>query len=294
MNQPFPQMQQDPDELVAKAVEQYAPVGRLLMFSGGNDSTVLAHRMRDSYDFLFHMDTGTSIDEGPRFSVRQFVQDFAQWVDKPLLVYSPGPDDTYESLVLKHGGFPGPAGHGRAYTRLKERQIEDALRHFKRGQHRLSTVMFLSGKRRAESGRRKRTTLGIEKREGSSQLYANPLIDWTTQDMRAYRLEREIPESPVAAMLHRSGECNCGAFAKASEERGMIEDLAPRSFTDPIRRLERLVEQQGDRWCRWGGYDRAGIRAGEDDEADPTCKPGIACSDCDGEEEDLNLLELAA
>jgi hypothetical protein len=43
----------------------------------------------------------------------------------------------------------------------------------------------------------------------------------------AHRREHALPESPAAALLHRSGECNCGAFAKASQERAMLQALYP-------------------------------------------------------------------
>lgn len=282
VNQPFPAMQEDPDAMVARAREQYPIVARLCMFSGGNDSLVLAHRMREHYDFLFHMDTGTGVDEGPEFSVRAFVQQFAQQIDKPLLVYSPAPGDSYESVVLNLGGFPGPAGHGRVYTRLKERQEEDALRQAKRifGSSRFDAVMFLSGKRREESKRRGKTTVGIEKKKGSSRIYVNPLIDWTRHDMRDYRREHSLEPSPVAALLHRSGECNCGAFSKTDEERLMLENYCPRTWAR-IAALEQRSEAQGERWCRWGGYDLNGIQATREDEPEPDAEAGVACSSCE-------------
>jgi len=60
--------------------------------------------------------------------------------------------------------------------------------------------------------------------------------------------------------MHRSGECNCGAFASAAHERATLKALYP-DFFRGIEALEAEVEAAGLRWCRWGGYDRDGNRA---------------------------------
>lgn len=237
-----------PESLIEEAIRRYQPVASFCLFSGGDDSKVLAHRCRDFYDELVFIDTGTAVDEsehgGP--SVRKFVQEFAAWIDKPLRIYDAG--DAYEKLVLEHGGFPGPAGHGRAYTRLKERQIEALVRDSKQGEHRRSKVMLLTGKRAAESKRRTKTTLGIDPRGG--QLYVNPLVDWTRNDMLQYRLANPMPESDVALLLHRSGECNCGAFAEPGEAE-MLASLFPCTWRR-IAALEDRARAAGVPACEWG------------------------------------------
>ena len=236
----------DPDTLIREATVEFLPVASFCLFSGGHDSTVLAHRCRDWYSELVHIDTGTAVP-----GVREYVEEYAAWLGKPLKVYEAG--DAFRRLVLEQGGFPGPAGHGRAYTRLKERQIEALVRDAKVGESRLSKVMLLTGKRSAESARRAKTTKGIDPRGG--QLYVNPLVDWTAQDMYAYRTEHKLPESPVAALLHRSGECNCGAFAEPGE-REMLRSLYPAWFEKTIAALERDAEAAGVPACRWGERPR--------------------------------------
>lgn len=316
---------QDPDELIRQAVAEHQPVASYCLFSGGNDSSVLAHRCRDRYDALAFIDTGTAVP-----GVREFVAEFAEWLGKPLVVYEAG--DAFERMVLgddvwwqrmsawrvavpgmtiadmeRHNkthygvgsgvartsrmnlegdvgtgtvnlgayphGFPSPPAHGRAYSRLKERQIEKLIREVKTG-GRMDRVMLLTGKRRQESARRGRTTQGIELRR--AQLYVNPLIDWSTYDMRAYRVEHELPENPVAALLHRSGECNCGAFAQAAEERGMLKGLWP-EWWQRIELMEAEAERRGIRWCRWGGYDVDGLMAKEASAE----AAGSLCTDCE-------------
>jgi 3'-phosphoadenosine 5'-phosphosulfate sulfotransferase (PAPS reductase)/FAD synthetase len=252
---------QEPESVISGARELFSPIASFCLFSGGNDSTVLAHRCRDAYQALMHIDTGTAVP-----GVREFVESYAKWLGKPLLVYEAG--DAFRDLVLEQGGFPGPAGHGRAYTRLKERQIEALVRDFKTGFPRTAKVMLLTGKRRAESARRAKTTAGVEARGG--QLFVNPLIDWTTYDMRAYRREHNLPESNVAALLHRSGECNCGAFAEEGE-REMLRALWPEWFVETIGALEQEAQAAGVPACRWG----------ERPPSDEAVDAGPLCSSCE-------------
>jgi 3'-phosphoadenosine 5'-phosphosulfate sulfotransferase (PAPS reductase)/FAD synthetase len=186
--------------------------------------------------------------------------------------------DAYRAMVLgekgQHAlGFPGPAQHGRAYNRLKERMIEKLLRETKVGHPRSARVLSLTGIRRAESKRRaKREPIT---RTGS-MVFCNPLIDWTNADMRDYRAEHDLPESPVAALLHMSGECVCGSMSSEGE-REMIRSLWPGWWEDRMAPIEREAEAQGIRYCRWGGFDLAGERAGDEDDSEPA---GELCSSC--------------
>lgn len=255
---------EDADDLIAKARGEHAPIATFCLFSGGGDSAVLAHRCRDDYEALVFIDTGTAVP-----GVCEHVERFAAWLGKPLKVYNSG--DAFRRMVLGGEtpafGFPGPAQHGRAYTRLKERQIEAALREAKVGHPRNARVLFLTGVRRAESARRS-TRHPITRR--SSAVFVNPLIDWTNAEMRAYRTEHALPESDVAALIHRSGECNCGSFA-APGEREMLRSLWPDWFERTIASLEREAEAAGIPACRWG----------ERPPDAPATDAGPLCSSCE-------------
>lgn len=270
---------EDPDDVIARAKAEHKPVATWCLFSGGNDSTVLAHRCREHYDGLAFIDTGTAVP-----GVAEFVAQFAEWIGKPLRVMHAG--DAYRKLVLgghvrKNGtvepgiGFPGPAMHSRSYFALKERQIRALLRESKIGHSKRARVLFLSGIRRAESRRRSRRE-PIDRLKGTAAVFANPLIDWTGQQMRQYRSAHKLPESDAAALMHRSGECNCGAFASAAQERATLQLLYPEFFKG-IEELEAEAQAAGLRWCRWGGYDRHGNRA--TDLARQSV--GLLCESCD-------------
>ena len=78
-------VREDPDEVVARARAEHKPVATWCLFSGGNDSTVLAHRCREHYDGLAFIDTGTAVP-----GVAEFVTEFAEWIGKPLRVLHAG------------------------------------------------------------------------------------------------------------------------------------------------------------------------------------------------------------
>jgi 3'-phosphoadenosine 5'-phosphosulfate sulfotransferase (PAPS reductase)/FAD synthetase len=270
---------EDPGQVVARARAEHEPVATWCLFSGGNDSTVLAHRCREYYDGLAWLDTGTAVP-----GVAEFVAEFANWIGKPLRVMHAG--DAFRKLVLggdvrKNGtvesgiGFPRPAMHTRSYKALKERQIKTLLREIKVGHSRRARVLFLTGIRRAESQRRSKRE-PINRLAGTAAVFVNPLIDWTEEDMYRYRSEHSIPESDAAALMHRSGECNCGAFASAAEERAMLKLFYPEFFAS-IEALEAEAEAAGLQWCRWGGYDQGGNRATDTKRQ----SVGLLCESCD-------------
>ncbi len=236
-----------PEAIIREAREAYAPIATWCLFSGGGDSAVLAHRCRDEYDGLAFIDTGTALP-----GVVEFVESFAAMLGKPLRVLEHD-HDAFRAMVLGTPGrpalgFPGPGQHHRAYQRLKERQIDRLLRETKAGHSRMDRVLFLTGVRRAESQRR-RTREPITKHRAA--VFANPLIDWSNEAMREYRAEHKLPQSDVAALTHRSGECNCGAFA-APGEREMLASLWPEWFERRIASLEREAEALGLPACKWG------------------------------------------
>lgn len=270
---------QTPESVIADAEERHGPfITRVCLFSGGNDSLATAHRCRDFYDELVWINTGTAVP-----GVAEFVQEAADWIGKPLRVYSAA-EGEYRRIVLGGAdhrgvekqplGFPGPMQHTRCYVNLKERAIEAMVREAKGGHPRTARVLALTGIRRAESARR-RSRAEVTKR--GSLVFANPLIDWTTRDLHAYREVHDFIESDVAALLHRSGECNCGAYA-APGEREMLRSLYPEWFAETIEPLEAEAERAGLECSRWGaGRDLLRRREATKHIADD--QPEL-CSDC--------------
>jgi len=238
-------------------------VGSVLLFSGGNDSNVLAHLMRGHITHFGHANTGIGIEQ-----TRQHVRDVARSWDIPLLEF---PGDSYRELVLERG-FPGPGQHFKMYQRLKERALRKIRRELVT-HSRKERVLFIAGRRRAESSRRESREIPEFEVEGSV-VWVSPLVHWTSADMRAYR-ERfpDTPTNEVSAMIHMSGECLCGAFA-AKGELDEIGFFFPEVRSE-IEVLEAEVEAAGipEPRCRWGwgAYrDTPGVH-----------QSGRMCSSCD-------------
>lgn len=260
--------------ILTRAVERHANVdGRALaatvvLFSGGNDSTVLAHLMRGRATHAAHANTTIGLEP-----TREFVrQTCAAWA-LPLLEFSPPRTcDHYENLVLEHG-FPGPGHHFKMYQRLKERALEEVRRQLVHNPYR-ERVIFLAGRRRTESARR--VSIPAVERRGST-VWVSPLVNWTTFDLSTYRLvEGDVPVNDVTKLIHMSGECLCGSFARPGER----EELAfwfP-DFETHLQNLERRVAGVAGipghrRIWGWG----ATVREPDTRRA----KTGALCSSCD-------------
>lgn len=263
-------------DTLAEAIDRIQHAGKRVvgivgLYSGGNDSTTLAHLFRGEVTHFGHANTGVGIE-----ATRQFVRDTCAGWDVPLLEQRLPEGQGYRDLVLGRvlssrgetkgmpvfdGGFPGPAMHWLMYQRLKERSLR-RIRARLVSDGRNERVVFLAGRRRQESERRKSRfgsgQLRPIEREGSV-VWVSPLINWGALDMNAYRRANpDVPRNEVSDLLHMSGECLCGAFAQR-EELDEIESWFPDDVA-PIRKLEREAVTLGGvppERCQWGwGADR--------------------------------------
>lgn len=255
--------------------------GVVILFSGGNDSTTLAHMFKDRATHAGHANTGIGIEQ-----TRQFVRDTCASWGLPLLEYKPRPGETYEDLVMGRcvartgpnkgtlrwpGGFPGPGAHFMMFQLLKERALE-TMRNEVVQNPRKRRVIFLAGRRSGESSRRS----GLERKDPverrGSAVYVSPLIGWTKLDLNAYRrLYPDVPRNEVADLLHMSGECLCGAFAHENE----LDEIAEwyPEAAEEIRALGKRALEAGlpEEKCTWGWGWSKGRKS----------KTGILCDSCD-------------
>lgn len=220
------------------------------LFSGGNDSTTLAYLMRERVTHYGMANTQIGIE-----ATRQYVRDTVASWGKPLVEKTPPPGKGYRDLVLGRvkpgprgklplvwpGGFPGPAGHGLFFQRLKERCF-DQIRNELVGNPRQNRLVFLAGRRAEESARRTRRLRSgeltdIERR--GSVVWASPLLNWTKLDLNAYRRRfPDVPRNEVSDLLHMSGECLCGCFGHADE----LEEIRM-WFPDTAEYIDNLQEE---------------------------------------------------
>lgn len=251
------------------AVRRYKPVAVYGLMSGGHDSLMATHMasQHPAFTGAVHVNTGIGVEE-----TREFVRRVCREQGWPLMEYratEQGQD--YDELIMEHG-FPGPFHHTKMYNRLKERALEALMRDTKA--HRLDRVMLVTGVRRAESRRRMGTVQPIN-RQGS-KLWVAPLtwVDGTAKN--AYITEHGLPRNEVVDLLHMSGECLCGAYAKPGE----LEWLEYCGFSDVVQRIRDLEErarQAGVPRCKWG----AGGEVQESATDDQLMAPGFMCVGCE-------------
>jgi 3'-phosphoadenosine 5'-phosphosulfate sulfotransferase (PAPS reductase)/FAD synthetase len=223
---------------------EHTPAKRFVLFSGGNDSIVALDLLAHMADAIVHINTGIGIKEA-----HDFAREHAGRYDLPYIELRP--PVAYRDLVLGvWGGFPGPGAHRFAFIRLKERCIEQLLRDHRT--HNGQRFLLLTGARRAESKRR--MGHGQEIRRKGGQVWTNPLWSWSNGEMARYRLLRDLPQNPVAAHLHMSGECMCGAMADQDQnraERAAVKFFFP-DFERELCELEAECRAAGLRYCEWG------------------------------------------
>lgn len=247
----------------------------VILFSGGNDSTTLAHMFKDTADYAAHANTTVGIEE-----TRQYVRATCELWGLPLIERTPPKvEDSYRSLVLSHG-FPGPGHHFKMYQRLKERSIRQIQRELVNNP-RKERVIFLAGRRRDESQRR--AHIPESERIGSA-VWVSPLVHWTKPDLNTYRIvKKDVPANGVSDLIHMSGECLCGAFATLNE-RDEISHWFPNAF-DQIEELEAEIADRTDipeyrKHWGWGSTNTYGVQAATSKQiGTPTSGP--MCSSCD-------------
>lgn len=203
--------------VVDDAHGKYEPVKTFVLFSGGNDSTAVLHFARSfDPDAAMHINTGIGVEQ-----TRVFVRETCERWNIPLIEECTDPD-VYREQVLK-AGFPGPAQHAIYYQRLKRVALERVVSR-SRTPRTKEKVMLITGVRAYESQRRMGYFgRGVEvKHWMPNVVWVNPFLMFDGHAMNAYRARFEdtddpVPRNPVADLLHLSGECLCGSFAKEGE-----------------------------------------------------------------------------
>ena len=251
------------------AVRRYKPVALFGLFSGGHDSLCATHMasQHPAFTAAVHINTGIGVER-----TRTFVRRTAGDMGWQLLEYSAEDQgQQYDDLVLEHG-FPGPFHHRKMYNRLKERALRAVIRDHKKG--RKDRVLLVTGVRRAESARRMGTVQPIN-REGA-RVWCAPLTHFKGVDKNAYMADHDLPRNEVVDLLHMSGECLCGSFAKPGE----LDWLEFCGFTEEVARIRALESAAKDAGVPhvWGSPPKSC--------APPSDSPGFMCVGC-SEHEDV-------
>jgi 3'-phosphoadenosine 5'-phosphosulfate sulfotransferase (PAPS reductase)/FAD synthetase len=300
------------DEAIAKShaildevIERHSPETFLLLFSGGNDSSLLSHIVRERMDTAVHIRTTIAAPKTSEY-VEAVCREWGlpvTWADPP---------HSYRQLVLgeikpstanaKHDtvwrGFPGPGAHSVMYQRLKEKALDAVRRQLIGPRGRAGQIAYVAGTRWSESDRRWRNANEID--VAGSVVWVSPIVHWTEGHIAEYRerhrcnLSHEhaphrlchdnaLPLSEVSEHLHMSGDCFCGAYAHEGE----LEEIGffyPEVAAE-IRALEREAEARGIPWCKWGAGKEGAGRGSQ------ASAPGRLCSSCVETPGQINMLD---
>ena len=213
---------QEAFDIMDRAYADHNPVAVVGLFSGGNDSLAVERVLelwsaaRGVAFKVAHINTGIGVEETRQF-VRQTAADRA-WdfyefkTDPAHYIRMVTGQELHRSIP---GGFPGAPLHSMYYRELKDRRVDELMRLMKQGHKRSARVMLVSGIRRQESRRRMGYASAINRRSG--QVWVNPCLNWSADDVLDLRDLHKLPRSPVSAALHMSGECLCGAMNQPGE-----------------------------------------------------------------------------
>lgn len=248
---------------ITDARRRFNPVAVIGLFSGGHDSAaanLIAHAA--GADASLHINTGIGVEQTREY-VRRTCAD-RQW---KLYEYNAventkkdgTPDPQIYADIVRKDGFPGPFMHRKMYNRLKQRQLERFERDIRATPK--SPVIYISGIRSDESKRRK-MHLASDKETGLNrkgrQIFLAPIHDWSKRDCAECMTHFNQPRNEVVDLIHKSGECLCGAFAKPGElaelkcwfpeTAKIIEDLEKEVMT----KFPWGWESKPPKW--WAGY----------------------------------------
>ena len=170
---------------IQKVVEEFRDevVYEAISFSGGKDSTVVSHLVRNALgsNRILHIFADTTL-ENP--DVMDFVERFA---DEVFLLKAEPQQDFFK--LVEKALFPSRI-HRWCCTALKTAPIEKLLRQILEPGEK---VLMFEGERREESqGRQKYEPLDFNFKI-SSEIIARPILEWSTLEVWLYILSRDLP-----------------------------------------------------------------------------------------------------
>ncbi len=244
-------------ERINNAIQEFEPIAVYGLFSGGHDSfsSCFVASQASRFDGIVHINTGIGIE-----ATREYVRNTCEERRWKLLEYkaveNTGPKGNLDPMVyadlVRKWGFPGPHGHGMMYQRLKLRALLRLARDTGascRGKVK-KRMLLVSGCRSQESQRRMGNTEEIQ--VDGRQIWCAAIHDWNkldTGDLLAYANQ---PRSEVVDLIHKSGECLCGAFAKSGE----LEELKLWPITRPAYDYIIQLQAEVQKMHPWGWGQR--------------------------------------
>ncbi len=233
-----------PRELRVSKTCAICPNKGFCLFSGGKDSTVVAHKMEKEkrLEGCIFIDTTIGIPD-----CKEFVKEECARQGWPLTIIKS--EISYEEFVLRYG-FPSVSWHAQAMQALKYHAMRIFRRQYvKENDH---PPLLFSGIRKFESARRFKGAV-LDKQFLEGCWWEQPIRLYTTELRNKALEENDVHINPIYKILHYSGECLCGSFAD-NTEKFMIKTFFP-DMAKKIEDLENKAHAQGLRYWRWGNTE---------------------------------------
>lgn len=264
---------------IERVIRDYEPIAAFALFSGGHDSlaALLVSGLLEQFPPALHINTGIGVP-----ATHSFVRQTCQARNCVLIEKCAAANcnakgqldpQVYADLV-REWGFPGPGHHGKMYNRLKERALRSIERDAGancRGK-RKDRVLYISGCRSEESTRRMANTAEVQ--VDGRRIWCAPLHDWSKLDCSLAIELFKAARNPVVDLIHKSGECLCGAFANSDRDNELEElnlwDLTRPAYNE-IKRLEAIVKPIHG----WGWGERPPKK-----QQACAAPPGMLCQGC--------------
>ena len=226
--------------VIEQAVSEYRPSHIFALFSGGHDSLCSTHLastfLHPAFSGVIHCNTGIGIPE-----TTEFVRETCAANGWPLYEYHARIRNgmpIYDDMCLRLGMPGGEQAHRGQYHTLKAESLYNAFRQHRQGN---ASMLFVTGIRKQESGRRMRNPIAVPTRRDRKYpaiVWVCPILEWSALDCTEYIAAQGLKRNPVVDKLHRSGECLCGALARPDE----IKEIAV-WYPEVAARIHALEEE---------------------------------------------------
>lgn len=237
----------NPLQIINDAIAQWQPSSIIIAYSGGYDSMVLAHaatRLKSDGKISLPISTWAIDTKLSADGWVDWIKSTSPQLGQAVNVYdNQAGFDEYFEWVSEYGNPYTNEMHKRAYRRLKDTAFSALLKMYKKSW--TDKILFLSGIRAAESTKRASYD-PINRRGKSNAIFANPLFDWSDEEMLTYRIEFELPENPFYETVGGSGDCQCnwGRFITLARLKMHSPDLAGGN----VNRLDKVGLPHGYHW----------------------------------------------
>lgn len=226
------------------------------LFSGGKDSLTACHYLwrAGKLDEVIYCKTGVGLNF-------DYVLEICNKFGWKLNLIEPKEGETYEDYIRKYG-FPHNMNHLGVMSFLKWRP----MKRFWKERNKTEPILFISGRRKNESKRRKHMKSNQEYNKAEGMEFWSPIFDWSTEEVWNYIRENNLQASPIYKTMHISGDCFCGAF--------MPKGSAQLLYVFHKELAERFIELEKKYGGKWGNYtSMTGL-------SKQTKLTDIVCSEC--------------